>query len=86
MKAENSIIFHDLRRSFITNASKSVDSQVVMTMSGHKTREAFKRYRYIDDSDQVEAVKRMEAYYAEQIQKQDEQASEDSPGEVSSGA
>ena len=46
------------------NASRIVDSQIVMTMSGHRTRDAFERYRHIDDSDQLSAVKQMEKHYA----------------------
>jgi integrase len=55
------IWFHDLRRSFVTNARKrGVPESVVMKMSGHRTRNVFARYNIIDDADLREAVKKIE--------------------------
>jgi integrase len=55
------IWFHDLRRSFVTNARKrGVPESVVMKMSGHRTRSVFARYNIIDDADLRDAVKRIE--------------------------
>jgi integrase len=54
--------FHDLRRSFVTNARRrGVPESVVMKMSGHRTRAVFDRYNIIEDDDLREAVKRLEA-------------------------
>jgi len=54
--------FHDLRRSFVTNARRrTVAESVVMKMSGHKTREVFTRYNIIDDGDLRAAVALIEA-------------------------
>ena len=53
--------FHDLRRSFVTNARRrGVAESVVMKLSGHRTREVFARYNIIDDSDLRSAVAMME--------------------------
>lgn len=53
--------FHDLRRSFVTNARKrGVSESVVMRMSGHRTRSVFDRYNIVDDDDLRTAVTRIE--------------------------
>ena len=54
--------FHDLRRSFVTNARRhGVPESVVMRMSGHRTRSVFERYNIIEEADLRETVKRIEA-------------------------
>ena len=54
--------FHDLRRSFVTNARRrGVPESVVMKMSGHRTRAVFDRYNIIEEDDVREAIKRIEA-------------------------
>ena len=54
--------FHDLRRSFVTNARRrGVPESVVMRMSGHRTRNVFDRYNIVEDEDVRNAVKSIEA-------------------------
>jgi hypothetical protein len=53
--------FHDLRRSFVTNARRrGVAESVVMKMSGHKTRAIFDRYNIINDEDLRTGIERIE--------------------------
>jgi integrase len=68
MKRKDGVIFHDLRRSFITNSRRSgVDERTIMSMSGHKTREAHDRYHSLDDTDQREAAEKIERMLDESL-------------------
>ena len=52
---------HDLRRSFITNARRAgIPQRVIMSMSGHLTDAAFKRYDIVEEEDQRRAVQRLD--------------------------
>jgi integrase len=54
--------FHDLRRSFVTNARRyGVAESVVTRMSAHKTRAVFERYNVVAEEDLRDAVARIEA-------------------------
>ena len=54
------LIIHDLRRSAIKNLMKvGVPEKVAMTISGHKTRSVFDRYHIVDETDVLEAMKRV---------------------------
>jgi integrase len=61
--------FHDLRRSFVTNARRrGVPESVVMRMSGHRTRNVFDRYNVVEDEDVRNAVKTIEAGTAREVE------------------
>ena len=57
---------HDCRRAFITDAvNAGIDSQTARTLSGHKCRAVFDRYRIVTNDVLRQAIERREAYVAE---------------------
>ncbi len=47
---------HDLRHTWVTNARKAgVAESVIMKITGHRTREMFDRYNFVDESDAMKA-------------------------------
>jgi len=53
--------FHDLRRSYITNARKrGIPESVIMQITGHRTRAVFQRYNIVSEEDLFAAAKQYE--------------------------
>ena len=49
--------FHDLRHTFVTRMRRAgVHDHVIMSITGHKTRDMFKRYDTVDDEDLLKAA------------------------------
>ena len=63
---EGGFIFHDLRRTWITNARKAgVARNVIMKITGHSNRGNMNaRYDQIDDSDLLNAIDQIEVYFS----------------------
>lgn len=55
--------FHDLRHVFVTRMRRAgVHDHVIMAITGHKTREVFRRYDTVDDNDLLDAMVLKDAY------------------------
>ncbi len=54
--------FHDLRHTYITRMRKAgVHDHIIMSITGHKTRDMFKRYDTVDEDDLLTAVHNISA-------------------------
>ena len=61
---KDGFIFHDLRHCFNTNMRKAgISESVVMSITGHSTREMFDRYNTIDKLDKKKAVDQLEVFF-----------------------
>lgn len=70
LTGHDGVLFHDLRRSALSNAVKrGVPKKVAMALSGHKTESVFHRYVIIETEDVAEAVDRIERKRAENLDK-----------------
>ncbi len=62
------LIFHDLRRTFITDAENSgAPRHEVMKISGHKTESVYKRYAIENREQRRAALGKIEAYRSEKL-------------------
>jgi len=57
------LLFHDLRRSAIRNLVRaSVQKQVDMRISGHKTRSVFDRYAIVSEQQLMEGMRKLQKF------------------------
>jgi integrase len=62
------LIFHDLRRSFITDAEHAgAPRHEVMAMSGHQTESVYKRYAIGNREQRRAALEQIENYRAKKL-------------------
>jgi integrase len=55
-KVRNGWTLHDFRHTWVTNARRAgVAESVIMKITGHKTREMFDRYNFVDEKDAMTA-------------------------------
>ena len=78
------LIFHDLRRSFVTDAEHAGASRhEVMAITGHKTESVYKRYAIADREQKRAALDHIDAYRAQKVRGQNGDNSESPDSDVS---
>lgn len=71
-------IFHDLRRTAVTELNRAgVPEVVAMRITGHATNAIHKRYRIVDDSDVKKALAQRAEYEAAQLKEAQRKAAEE---------
>ena len=62
------LLIHDMRRSAVKNLMKAgVNQKVAMAISGHKTTSVFDRYHIIDETDVVEAMRKVQVHTGQKV-------------------
>jgi len=70
---EAGLTFHDLRHCFVTNIRKAgVAESVIMSITGHSTRQMFDRYNEVDLKDTRKAVVTLENFLKDNDQTNDQ--------------
>jgi integrase len=65
---KDGFVFHDLRHTFNTYMRKAgVPESVIMTVTGHSTREMFDRYNTVDTDDAKQAINQFRNYLLESV-------------------
>lgn len=60
---DDGFVFHDLRRTFVTDMRRAgVSESVIMEITGHSRGEVFDRYNQVSSEDMKEAVKELTKY------------------------
>ena len=78
---ENGFTLHDLRHTFNTNMRKAgVPESVIMSMTGHTTREMFLRYDTVDQTDTRKAVNQFSDFLKNVNQTVSQEAEEQKAG------
>jgi len=74
-------VFHDLRHTFNTNMRKAgVSESVIMSITGHSTREMFDRYNTIDQEDKRLAIGQFQTFF-QSVDQTVDQAKKNGPTE-----
>ena len=67
---KDGFVFHDLRHTFNTYMRKAgVPESVIMTVTGHSTREMFDRYNTVDAEDARRAIHQFREYLSANVSK-----------------
>ncbi len=74
-RVKDGFILHDLRHSFNTYMRKAgVQESLIMSITGHSTREMFDRYNSIDGEDRRDAIRQLEGYLSKANQNANQEA------------